>query len=123
MSFIITDAELASYLGVEVTPQVTSFATLAGDLVEEAWAEPVSPAPVWVRTLALTVAARAIANPKGLTSWTRSFDDVSRTERMEGGSEQFGLYLTDAERAQLAGVSTGVSSAGTIHTAFRGERC
>lgn len=123
MSYILTDADLASYLGEEVTPQLTQIATLAGDLVEEAWATPLTPAPVWVKAIALDVASRAFANPKGLTSWTHSWDDISRTERVEGSTRQFGLYLTDDEAARLSGIVPGQAAVGTIQTPLRREVC
>lgn len=120
---IILDSDLASYLGQEVTPSLTMITDLVNDLFDESWTNPVDPIPARVTALALAVAARAAANPKGLTSWTRSWDDISRTERAEAG-QRVGIYLTDDELDQLNGVA--VSEAvpvGTIHTQVRGWPC
>lgn len=124
---IITDVELATYLERDVSAGLTLVVDLTNSLITDHWQNPVSspsPAPASVRALALTVAARAAANPKGLTSWTRSWDDLTRTERAEAG-QRIGLYLTDAELAELNGMVTDVAVApvGTIHTQVRGWPC
>lgn len=117
---IILDTELASYLGEEITASLTFIAELTNDVIEEEWQSPVEPVPNRIRALALTVAARAGSNPKGLTSWTRSWDDVSRTERVES-ARQLGVYLTDDEKASLNATEVEpVSPIGTIHTPVRG---
>lgn len=117
---IILDTELASYLGEDVTPSLTFIAELTNDLIEEEWLDPTEPVPNRIRALAFTVAARAGSNPKGLTSWTRSWDDVSRTERVEG-ARKIGVYLTDDEIASLNAIEIEpVSPVGTIHTPVRG---
>jgi hypothetical protein len=113
---IITDSELASYLQSEVTGALTLIVTKTNELVTEAWLDPVTPVPVRVWTVAINVAARAASNPKGLTSWTRSWDDISRTERVEGGDRRFGLFLTDEDLLDLNGDQSPTSGAGTIHT-------
>ncbi len=101
---ILTDADLASYLR---TPSLAGDAdleflvSLVNGLIEEAWMAPVDPAPYSVRALAFTVAERAWNNPKGLSSWTRSIDDASRTERLPEVYARAGVYLTDDERAAL----------------------
>ncbi len=119
---IITDQELASYLQTEVTAALTLIATKTNELVTEVWTADPKPAtaPVRVWTVAMAVAARAASNPKGLTSWTRSWDDVAKTERVEGGARRFGLFLTDEELAELNGDIGAHGSVGTIHTPARG---
>lgn len=119
---IITAEELAAYLGTKVTPSITMVVDLTNDLITEAWACPVDPVPAYVRALALTVASRGASNPKGLSSWTRSWDDVTRTERMENdGSGRTGVYLTDGEYELLNGTPATSVMVGTIHTPRRGD--
>lgn len=123
MGSIISDAELASYLQTEVSSQITLIVAKTNELVTEAWADPVEPVPARVWTVAMNVAARAASNPKGLTSWTRSWDDISRTERVEGGNHKFGLFLTDEERVELNGEDSVPSGIGTIETPTRDRVC
>lgn len=124
MCDIITDSELASYLQTDVTPQITLITNKTNELVTEAWNDPVDPAPARVWTVAINVATRAVSNPKGLTSWTRSWDDVSRTERVEGGGERkYGLFLTDDELIELNGEGNPPAGVGTIHTPTRERIC
>lgn len=92
--------ELASFLQVPESATITKIADLTNMLINEEWADPETPTPARVLGIAWAVAVRAGANPKGLSSWTRSWDDLSRTERMEAGRE-FGVYLTDDEKARL----------------------
>ena len=121
---IITDSQLASYLGTAVTSGLTLTVELTNELIEESWTNPTeAPYPARVRALALTIAARAAANPKGLTSWTRQFDDVMRTERMEGGEARQGVYITDEEIAELNGAPAVPYAVGTIHSKYKGEDC
>lgn len=119
---IITAEELASYLGTAVTPAISLLAGKTNELITEAWSNPTDSVPTSVWALAINVATRAASNPKGLTSWTRSWDDITRTERVETGDERrFGLYLTDDELADLNGTTTG--RIGTLQTPTRGMRC
>ena len=62
--------------------------------------------PDVVGTVVVQVAARAWANPDGLQSVT--IDDSTR----RWGSDAQGLYLTDAEKALLDGLSTSSGSPG-----------
>lgn len=120
---VILDKDLATYLGVEVTPSLTFITHLTNDLVCEAWANPVPNPPASITSLAINVASRAFSNPKGLSSWTVSWDDITRTERTEGISrEDAGVYLTDRERALLAGTPAR-STARTISTPVKGWPC
>lgn len=102
----ITAPSLAAYIGGPETEQIQQIAQLVNDLVFDEWLDPVTPTPARVRTIALNVAIRAAANPKGLTSWTRSWDDITRTERVEG-ARRMGIYLSDEELAELNGVQSG----------------
>lgn len=100
MADIISDQELASYLGQPVSDDLTLIGELANGIINDAWEAPEDPAPARVRALAFTVAARATSNRKGLSSWTLSWDDTSRTERASEAG-RVGVYLTDAELAEL----------------------
>lgn len=120
---IITPAQLAPYLQTEVTDALTLIAEKTNELVTEAWLDPVEPVPARVWSVAINVAARAASNPKGLTSWTRSWDDISRTERVEGGDRRFGLFLTDDELAELNGDQAPSGGVGTISTPTRDMAC
>lgn len=121
---IITDEELASYLQVEVNPSITLMVEKTNELVTEAWTDAAAPAPTRVWAVAINVAARAVSNPKGLTSWTRSWDDISRTERVEGGAlRKLGLYLTDEELLELNGEDEIPVGVGTIRTRTRDQVC
>ena len=107
---IITDTELASYLERAVTPALTMKVDLANDLVLELpYATPLAePYSARVRAITLEVAARAVRNPNGASSET--VDDY--TYRLPSETRQAGVYLTDAERAELlalGGVSRGTS--------------
>lgn len=106
---IITGADLVSYPGVVGTPEsLDDLAALASDLVEDAWASPEVPEPLWVINIAKAAAARAFWNPKGLEMLSRQVDDAKRTEQF---SKEFagrvGVFLTDSEMALLAGVQPG----------------
>lgn len=103
MTDIIDVSAAASYAGVGVRDFPAIWVTLANGVVAEAWANPSTPVPAWVRGIALEVVARSIRNPKGLSSWTKSVDDGSRTERLPDDAARAGIYLTDEERAQLQG--------------------
>lgn len=105
----VTAPALAAYIGVPETEQIQQIAKLTNALVDEEWLTPVSPVPARVLVIAQNVAIRAAANPKGLTSWTRNWDDISRTERVEG-ARRMGIYLEDGERDELNGVRTAVKS-------------
>ena len=98
---IINDTDLASYLEREVTTNLTLKANLANDIVEELpYGTPLAePYPARVRAITLEVAARAVRNPEGYSSET--VDDY--TYRRDAATRQAGVYLTDAERAELLG--------------------
>lgn len=102
MTVFLTGADLASYLERDETDALDNIAARANALVDEAWANPIDPAPEWVKNIAWNVALRAGANPTGVTSTTRSWDDVTRTDRFESGQRQ-GIYLTDDEATELRG--------------------
>ena len=123
MADIITAEELASYLGMDVTPAIILIATKTNELVNEAWLVEEDPAPARVWSVAINVAARAVSNPKGLTSKTRSWDDISVTERVEGGDRRIGLFLTDDEYLELNGDPEVPSGVGTIATPTRAQVC
>lgn len=113
MTEFLTAADLASYLGVPESATLERIVTMTNALITDEWLNPTDPIPASVTSLAWTVAIRAGANPKGLTSWTRSWDDISRTERMEG-SRLAGVYLTDDELAALNGGSATIRKAKSI---------
>lgn len=113
MAEIITPGDAAAYASTAVTDYVTLVVGLVNELVTDEWKNPKEPVPVKVRLLALEVAGRAIRNPKGLASWTRSVDDASRTERAGGDLTRSGVYLTTAELLLLHGRRRRVR-AGTI---------
>lgn len=102
MTIFLTGDDLASYLGDSKSDALDNIADRTNALVTETWANPVEPPPAWVSNLAYDVALRAGVNPKGLTSETRSWDDVTRTTRWESAS-RVGVYLTDEEYALLQG--------------------
>ena len=102
MTDFLTAAELAAYFERDVDGALTSIVSRTNSLVTQEWASPVDPAPEWVKNIAWNVAIRAGANPTGFTSTTRSWDDVTRTDRFESGQAQ-GVYLTDEEQALLHG--------------------
>lgn len=104
MTDFLTGADLASYLGDPQSGALDNIATRTNSLVTEAYTAAVDPAPAWVVNIAYDVALRAGANPKGLTSQTRAWDDVTRTERWEAAS-RVGVYLTDEEYGLLQGDS------------------
>ena len=100
----VTAPKLAAYVGSPETEQLQQIAELTNNLIDDEWLVKVTPIPARVLVIAQNVAVRAAANPKGLTSWTRSWDDITRTERVEG-ARRMGIYLTDDEMAELNGVT------------------
>ena len=100
----VTPNDLAIALGVDETPALIALAARTNELVDEKWYSPVTPVPASVKIIAFNAAMRVASNPKGLTSWTRSWDDITRTERIEG-ARRLGLYLSDEELAELNGTS------------------
>ena len=112
---IITAEELASLLETNVSPGLTLVVDLVNETITEAWLDPVDPVPARVRALAFAVGARAGANPKGLTSWTRGWDDITRTERMEA-TRRLGVYLDDGDLAELNGTLDPTAGVRSIQT-------
>lgn len=98
----VTADELATHLGTAVTDALAALASRTNELIDEKWANPTIPVPASVKIIAFNAAMRVASNPKGLTSWTRSWDDITRTERIEG-ARRLGLYLSDEELAELNG--------------------
>lgn len=80
---------------------------LTNELLTEEWTDdPVSPAPIKIRLLALGVAERAWTHDPAtanIESITRSADDASRTERYRSSGSNSNIFLTDAELAVLQG--------------------
>lgn len=109
---IITTADLASYLrDATVTNDggAALYVDLANGLVTEAGGAPLlllDPLPIRVKAITLEVAARAWRNPNGFSSET--VDDY--TYRRDSDTRAAGVYLTDAERAELVNI-TGVGTA------------
>lgn len=103
MTDFLTAADLAAYFDREVSGALTNIVTRTNSLVTEEWANPVDPVPEWVTNIAWNVAIRAGDNPSpGKTSTTRSWDDVSITDRWEAGRSG-GVFLTDEESRLLHG--------------------
>lgn len=102
MTVYLTGSELASYLDKPESNALTRIANLVNGLIDDEWANPVDPVPARVLTVAWNVATRAGANPKGLSSFTKSWDDITNTERWEQASAA-GVFLTDDELAKLNG--------------------
>lgn len=102
MTDFLTGADLASYLGDPTSGALDNIAARTNSLVTEAYLNPTDPAPAWVVNIAYDVAIRAGSNPKGLTSQTRAWDDITRTERWEAAA-RVGVYLTDEEYELLQG--------------------
>lgn len=100
---IITGDELASYLQTDPSDSITQLTGMVNDLISEEWRQPTDPAPTRVKLIAFEVARRAYQNPRGLSSWTRSVDNSSRTERLPEKLARAGVYLTDEEMRALNG--------------------
>lgn len=114
MTEYLTGADLASFLERDESAAIDNIVTRTNALVDEEWATPRFPVPQWVVNIAWDVAVRAGANPTGLTSTTKAWDDISRTDRFEAGTG-FGVYLTDDEKTKLhddapTAVAVGVKS-------------
>lgn len=126
MTDYVTGADLASFLERDQSPALDNIAQRTNQLVDEEWANPVTPIPQWVVNIAWDVALRAGVNPTGVTSTTRSFDDITRTDRWEAGQRN-GVHLTDDERQLLnndgAAAPTPVLPARSIRMAIPGWSC
>lgn len=103
---IITADDLVAYPGAGKPSEEDAaiWVMLINGLITEVWKTPEDPVPFWVKTIALSTAARASSNPKGLASWTRTLDDGSRTERLPDAAVRAGLRLDDADRRRLRGL-------------------
>lgn len=102
----VTAPALAAYVGMPENEAITQIVNLTNQLIDDEWLTKSTPVPARVLVIAQNVAVRAAANPKGLTSWTRQWDDITRTERVEG-ARRMGIYLTDDELNDLNGVVAG----------------
>jgi hypothetical protein len=100
----LTASELASYLDTNVSGALERIVVMTNALIDEKWADPVDPIPASVTNMAWRVAVRVGANPKGLSSWTRNWDDISRTERMEH-ARAAGVIMSDDEVLELNGLA------------------
>lgn len=121
MTTFLTGADLASYLDAPESAALVSIAQRSNALVTQEWANPTTPVPAWVINIAWDVALRAGVNPKQVTSQTRSWDDITKTERWEAGTS--GVRLTDAEKILLNGSAGGVAksvAAGSIRLRIPG---
>lgn len=121
MTDFLTRSELASYLGEPESPALDSITTRTNALVTEEWINPVDPPPQWVVNIAWNVATRAGANRKNVTSTTRAWDDVTRTDRWEAG-KAMGVVLEPDELAQLQGNPLGASGGQATKTESIGLR-
>jgi hypothetical protein len=100
MSEYLTGQALASFLERDTSSALDNIADRTNALIDEEWANPVTPIPQWVVNIAWNVALRASRNIEGVTSATKSWDDITVTKRWEAG-EPDGVYLTDDERLRL----------------------
>lgn len=99
---LISDRDLASWLGRdEPDGKMSLLVDLTNGYIVERWLNPIIPAPQTVIALAYAVAQRAYENPRGLSSWTRSWDDLTRTERLPESLTRAGIFMTPAELADL----------------------
>jgi hypothetical protein len=91
MPLTVTASDLETFLGLDAidTDRADQLIGLAMDLVESI----VSPAPDAAKAIVLTAAARAYANPEGLTQELVGPYQASRPAA--------GIYLTKSERASL----------------------
>lgn len=103
---IITGEQLASYLDVALTDNITLKANLADGIV----AELIYPTgtlpetiPARVTAITLEVGARAVRNTDGYSSET--IDDY--TYRRPDGTREAGIYLTAGEKRELRGIADG----------------
>lgn len=103
---IITDADLASYLGDDITERMSFVRQLANDLVSELLPASFTGRPARLVAITLEVAARAVRNPGGYSSET--VDDY--TYRRDADTRQAGIYLTASERAEVLGLAGGKAS-------------
>ena len=119
---VIVGADLASYPGISGTEDsLEGLAAMASTSSLDAWSEPIDPAPLWVKHIALGAAARARWNPKGLEMLSRQVDDAKRTEQFsKEDAGQVGVYLTRDERVLLGGTSSSTAGVGTIRVQPRG---
>ena len=107
MADIIT-ADLAAWLrdpSLEDDASLVQIVELTNEVINDAWTNPVDPAPVHVKMLALSIAARAWVNSPAqanLESTSVSIDDGSTTRRYRAPS-RLGVYLTADEVATLNG--------------------
>lgn len=105
---IITAAELASWLrdpSLATDDSLEQIVELTNDLITEEWVDPVDPIPVRVKTLALTIGARAWVNDpstSNVESTSVRVDDGSTTDRFRSPSRA-GVYITSDEVASLNG--------------------
>lgn len=108
---VITDDTVNSLPGApwgHADATITATVALINELVVSEWANPTADVPVDVRLVAINVARRALQpGASGITSVTVSTDDTSRTVRYSDAQlEAAGIYLTDDEKAVLAGGAT-----------------
>lgn len=118
MAEIITVETLASYPGVTMSPNAdtnTLVVELANGLVSDIIGT-LDPVPTRARAITFEIAARALRNPKGLSSESKKIDDWTKTERYaEGAKVRAGVYLTDEETAELeALLGEGMRAIGSI---------
>jgi hypothetical protein len=109
MTTFLTGEDLASYFDVPLDGALDNIVRRVNALVTEHWVNPTDPVPEWVKNIAWAVAVRAGANPKGVTSQTRNWDDITKTERWESGMVP--LALTDEEKELLSGSAGAVGDA------------
>lgn len=102
MAEYLTGTDLASYLERDPSDTLENIAQRVNATIDEEWTNPTDPIPMWVVNLAWDVAVRAASNTRGVTSETKTFDDITLTNRYaQPVPGQTGVYLTDDEKLKL----------------------
>lgn len=104
---MLTVSELRTYIRDDDAPAeaLSQIVELTNDLVDQNIGPTGDRESVEVRLIRLNVAARAWHNPAGAQSYSAGLDDWQESYRFAAGPAGAGIYLTDRERAVLAGAA------------------